>query len=192
MYVRMHSSGNCNRKKQDYQYDSNNYSIILTYIILLNLKVYSDFIISWTIRTWSEYDLNMIWTVIYYLLLGFWAYARWLWRNLCWATTKALCGHGLLPFHVLLNPIYNNLLEARLAQHFQLLTDKLHFLWYPSVYWILFPINMWQYYEYVKVCKLIEKSVWDSRYKWVNRYALWRDWNLTYFGEVNLINISIK
>ena len=37
----------------------------------------------------------MIWRVIYYLLLGFWAYARWLWRNLCWATTKALCGHGL-------------------------------------------------------------------------------------------------
>ena len=38
----------------------------------------------------------MIWTVIYYLLLGFWAYARWLWRNLCWAITKALRGHGLV------------------------------------------------------------------------------------------------
>ena len=39
--------------------------------------------------------MNMIWRVIYYLILGFWAYARWLWWNLCWATTKALRAHGL-------------------------------------------------------------------------------------------------
>ena len=64
MYVRMHSSENCNHKKQDYQYDSNNY------LILFNLKVYSDLIISWIIWIWSE-------------------------RNLCWATSKALRGHGL-------------------------------------------------------------------------------------------------
>ena len=89
MCVRMHSSRNCNHKKQDYQYDSNNYLIIIAHIILFNLNVYSDLISSWSIWTWSE-------LFIYYLLLGLWAYARWLWHQLFFDTTKALRDHSLV------------------------------------------------------------------------------------------------
>ena len=93
MYVWMHSSGNCNHTKQDYQYDSNNYLIIITYIILFNLKVYSDFIISWIIWTWYEHDLNShLLSSFRILSLRQMALTK---SIVCWATTKALRVHSL-------------------------------------------------------------------------------------------------